>query len=117
MANESMGQESVPQQFANVPPDLSPTTGHLRLIVSAVEASVKDLKGDLRDVKNNRHSDFVYLISVFAGGFLLLAGMFIFGYLKIADKIDAQTISNAKIETKLDDLVARIPPVQSAPKR
>ena len=104
----------IPRQFASVPPpDIAAGTGQLRLIV-------QELKDDIRDIKSHRHSDFVFHITVLAAGFLILAGMLIFGYFKLDDRI---TKSDDKInnlitavtrsDTKLEDLLQRIPPAQT----
>jgi hypothetical protein len=123
--NDAPNQEAaVPLQFANVPPDLSPATGHLRIIVKVVEDSVQELKQEVKGIKADRHSDFVLTVSVFAAGFVILAGMLIFGYFRLDDKIEAistrldgrleiLTIDATRIDTKLEDLLARIPPAQT----
>jgi len=58
------------------------------------------------------------MISIFSAGFVLLAGMIIGSYLLTSSKIDALSgkiesveVLSARIETKLDDLLLRIPPV------
>lgn len=118
MANDQ--EETIPQQFANVPtpPDISAGAGHLRLVV-------QELKDDIRDIKSHRHSDFIVYVSMLAGGFLILAGMLIFGYFKLDDrisrsddKINALATTSVRIDTKLEDLLQRIPPVSTPlPKR
>jgi hypothetical protein len=54
--------------------------------------------------------------------FLILSGMLIFGYFKLDDRIvkledRVNGFSNTlvRIDTKLEDLLARIPPVQTPP--
>jgi hypothetical protein len=108
----------VPRDFANVTPDISAGAGQLRLII-------QELKNDIKDIKDYRHTDFVAHISLLGGSFLLLAGMIIFGYFKLDerigksdDRIHAITNSTTRIDTKLEDLLQRIPPVPTpAPKR
>lgn len=126
MPNATGNQESVaPQSFANVPPDLSANAGQARLVVKALEDSIGEIKTDIKDIKSHRHSDFVWLITVFAAGFLMLAGLFWNGYSRIddkferlADKIDKLTASSIRSDTKLEDLLQRIPPaVTPSPKR
>jgi len=75
------------------------------------------LKYDVKEIKSHRHSDFVFSISIFAGGFVLLATMLIVGYFKLEDRI--QTLSNIIIraDTKLEDLLLRIPPIPTPPPR
>jgi hypothetical protein len=49
-------------------------------------------------------------IATFAAGFLILAGAKITAYLRLDDKISDMSKSQVRIETKLDDLIARLPP-------
>lgn len=117
------------EQFGEVPSQVAavlPTgAGHTQAIVRSLEGSISEIKEDVRDIKTNRHSDFVYLITVFAGGFLLLAGLFGFGFFrmddkfdKLSEKLDNLTTINIRSETKLEDLLQRIPPTPTAvPKR
>ena len=72
------------------------------------------------DIKSHRHSDFVFHITVLAAGFLVLGGMLIFGYFRLDDRITKSddkinTLTNAvtRINTQLEDLLERIPPVQT----
>jgi hypothetical protein len=109
-----------PARLAQVPPpDIAAGTGQLRLIV-------QELKDDIKEIKSHRHSDFVFHLSVLAGGFILLATMLIVGYFKLDERIiksddKINTLANnlTRIETKLGDLLERIPPVQTpvSPKR
>nr|AWM05765.1 hypothetical protein CIT39_04360 [Bradyrhizobium symbiodeficiens] len=71
-------------------------------------------------VAENRVSDiklaiagFATVLFAFAGGYLLIDSKLA----KLSEKLDAFAVSNAKIETKLDDLIARIPPVPTSPPR
>src|SRR6266481_4110135 len=89
VANIPGGQESgVPQSFANVPPDLSASAGQARLVMKALEDSINEIKSEIKEVKSHRHSDFVYLVTAFAAGFLLLAGTIITAYFRLDDKIE-----------------------------
>jgi hypothetical protein len=119
MANGGAQLDSeVPHQFPNITPDVSLGSGHIRLVVAAVENTVGELKGDVKELKSHRHTDFVFMISVFAAGFILLATMIIGEYLLLSNKIDglsgkieAIEVSSTRVDTKLDDLLQRIPPV------
>ena len=121
MVNKRRDQEeSVPPgQLPNVPPDL-PGTAQTRLLIQTIEDNLKDVKGDIKDIKKYRHSDFVYMIAMLAGGFVLLAGMLIATYFiidskfeKLSEKVDRLSISSTRVDVKLEDLLARIPPVQT----
>jgi hypothetical protein len=110
----------IPDQVASVLPTEVPGAGHMRQMIEAFD----ELRTEVRGARGDRHSDFVFMISVFAGGFLLLAAMLIFGYFKLEDRIEALSgrignleVSAAKADTKLDDLIARIPPTPTAAPR
>ena len=104
------------EQIANVIPDVG-GAAQTRLLINAIDVSTRELKGDVRDIKLHRHSDFVYMISVFAAGFLLLAGMLIAGYLLLDERIEKHTISSVRVETKLEDLLQRVPPILPPPSK
>ena len=111
MAENISNQESeLPRQFASVPPPELAGAGQTRLLIKAIEDAVKDLKDDVKEIKSHRHSDFVYHISIFGGGFLILAAMFIAGYLKLDERLTTVTNTSIRIDTKLEDLLQRIPP-------
>jgi len=104
-------------EMAVTTPDISSSAGQLRIIISQLETSIRETRADIRDLKDHRHADFRWHITILGGGFLLLAGMFIAGYLRLEDRIDPLTKSSIRIETKMDDLLARIPPVPTPPPR
>ena|SRR6516225_11354388 len=97
-----------------VPTDIAGAAS-TRIIVEAVKETVAELKSDVRDIKSHRFSDLIWHISVLAAGFVLLAGMMIAAYFKLEEKIEALSTSNTRIETKLEDLLQRIPPVPTPP--
>lgn len=125
MANPDPIRDSdVPREFANVTPDMSAGIGQLRIVVKTLEEHIREIKDDMKEIKRHRHSDFVLTITIFAAGFLLLAGMLIFGYFRlddkvftntkeVGDKVDALVVTTTKIDTKLEDLLQRIPPLQN----
>lgn len=120
MANVAEREGEVPQQFANVPPPEIAGAAQTRLLIKAIEDSLKDLKDDVKDIKSHRHTDFVFHISIFGAGFLLLAGMLIFGYFRLDDRVSKLSDTSIRVDTKLGDLLERIPPVQApapSPKR
>jgi hypothetical protein len=128
VANTRQDQEAVPPGAPpNVPSDLSPGAGQTRILIEALENSLKDVKDDLREIKNHRHSDFVHMIELFGAGFVLLAGMLIAGYFvmdgkydKVNEKIDKLSTTATRADAKLEDLLARIPPAPTllpAPRR
>ena len=106
-----------PRSLPNVAPNMSGGSGQTRLIVEAVKEGLSDVKRDIKDIKDYRQSDFKYIIGMFAAGFVLLAGMIFTVYMKIDDKLTTIIQSTIKTETKLDDLIQRIPPAQTPPPR
>lgn len=117
MADPTRQEGEIPRQFANVPPPDIAGAGQTRLLIKAIEDSLKDLKDDVREIKSHRHSDFVFHITIFGAGFLILAGMLITGYLKLDERITNLTNVSIRIDTKLEDLLQRIPPIPPTQKR
>jgi hypothetical protein len=105
-----------PIDTANVTP-LDAGTAQTRQIVEAVKASVSELKQDVRDIKNYRYTDLLLHVGAFAGGIVLVVGMMVAAYFKLDDKISSVSTSNTRIETKLEDLLARIPPIAAPPRK
>jgi len=112
-------------------PDISGEAGRTRARVQAVEDAVDEIKDNIREIKADQKTDFRIIIGMFSAGFLIVGGMLIFGYFRLDDrigrsddKINSLTSTTVRIETKLEDLLARIPPAQTpipsqsqAPKR
>jgi hypothetical protein len=103
----------------------TPITGeaaHTRLRIKAVEDSVGEIKADIRDIKNHRHTDFVHIVQALSAGFILLAGALIAAYFivdnkidKLSEKISGVSTITTRVDAKLEDLLARIPPVPTPP--
>jgi hypothetical protein len=116
----------VPNQVATVLPT---GAGHTQAIVKSLENDISEIKIGINAIRDNRHTDFVYLISIFAAGFLIMAGLFGFGFFRLddkfdkladrlGDKVDKLNAAGIRSETKLEDLLQRIPPaVTPASKR
>lgn len=120
----------IPKQFPSVlPTDFSSEAAQTRILVKILQDSLGDLKSDVKDIKSHRHSDFVFTMSAFAAGFLLLASVFstmlIVGYFRLDErhsksdeKINDLAKAFTRLDTKIEDLLLRIPPVQTpAPRR
>jgi hypothetical protein len=123
-------QDSVPPgQFPNVPPpDMSAAAAQTRIIakevVQAVELSLNDVKTsvgeikiDIKTIRDNRWRDFMWHIAALVAAFFVFGTMLVMAYFRLEDKIALLSISNTRLETKLDDLIARIPPVVTPPRR
>jgi hypothetical protein len=111
-------QKTPTDNTAVEPPAVAPNMAQTGHFIRTFESTLNEMKADVVIIKGNHHSDFRLLITYFAGGFLLLAGMLIFGYFrlddhytKLDDKINSVVISNTRVDTKLDDLLQRIPPI------
>jgi len=93
-------------------------TAQTRQIVEAVKTTVAELKQDVKDIKEYRYTDLLLHLGVFAAAVVFVAGVIVAVYFKLDDKITSLSNSNIKIETKLEDLLARIPPVATpAPRK
>jgi hypothetical protein len=97
-----------------VPPEI-PTGG-------AANVLVREFKDDIREIKRDQKIDFRIVIGMFATGFVIIAGMLVFGYfrvddrvIKLEDRVNGLNTTLVRIETKLEDLLARMPPAQTAP--
>lgn len=117
MASALDNNAELPKQFANVPPDISSGSAHARAVV-------QEVKDDIREIKKDQKVDFRIVLGIFGAGFVILGTMLIVGYFrlddritKLDDKISSLSTTLVRIDTKLEDLLARIPPTQTAPHR
>jgi outer membrane murein-binding lipoprotein Lpp len=120
VAKTSQNVAEVPVRVATTTPDISTGSAHARDLVEKIEKSIDEIKRDLREYGADRHSDFKYMIAVLGAGFIILGGMLIAGYLRLDDrmdalatKVEALSVTSTRVETKLDDLIARVPPAQA----
>lgn len=102
----------IPRQFANVTPDIS-GGGPATVIV-------REFRDDIREIKRDQKADFRIVISMFGAGVVVVVGMLIYGYFriddritKLEDRVNGMGTTLTRIDTKLEDLLARIPPAQS----
>ena len=107
---------SQPTEMANVTP-MGTTSNQTRQIVDAVKDAIAPIEKTVSGIAQGRIDDLWRFIYLFGGGFVLLAGMFITGYIRLSDRIETLEKSSVRVEQKLDDLIARIPPVQTTPRR
>jgi hypothetical protein len=112
-------QSEPPTELANVAPDLG-GSGQTRLIIQAIEPTITELRNEMRDIRKSASTDFRWII----GGFIIVGGMLIAGYFRLDDRISKleekfSTITNqtTRIDTKLEDLLQRIPPIPTPPPR
>ena len=125
MANKSQ-EPHPPTSLPNVNPPEVAGAGQTRLIVEAVKETVSELKIDVRTMRDHRFTDMMWHIGALAAAVILLGGMMVAAYFKIDDKIqalskttqdkfEAASNSSTRVETKLEDLLQRIPPVATSP--
>jgi hypothetical protein len=100
----------LPQSLPNVNPTDIGVAGQTRVIVDAVKETVAELKADVRNIRDHRFTDMMWHIGALTAGVILLGGMMITLYFKIEDKIEAISNESTKVETKLEDLLQRVPP-------
>jgi hypothetical protein len=97
--------------MANVTPlDVGGVSGHTRILIDAVKENIADLKMDVKDIKSHRFSDLLWHITGLVGVAVVLGSMLIAAYFRLDDKISSLSTQSTRIETKLDDIIARIPP-------
>jgi hypothetical protein len=91
------------------------------------------LRKDIREVRSHHRTEFIILLTAFAAAFLILAGMSIGAYRWARedttaditgvngrlDKIESRQApmndTLIRVDTKLEDLLARIPPTPTPP--
>ena len=110
-------QNNTPEVISEEPTDLSPGIAQTRVIVRAVQESLSDVKTDLREITKKEHDHFLLLLKIFGAAFVLLSGMLIFGYFRLEDRVVSLDASSIRIDTKLEDLLQRIPPIPTPLKR
>jgi hypothetical protein len=91
--------------------NVSPAAGEARVVLETVQASIKEIQQDIREIRSFRHTDFTWTVTIFGLGFLLVAGMLIVGYFRLDDRLARLSESSIRTETKLEDLLQRIPAV------
>jgi len=104
-----------PQSLPSVNPSDVGVAGQTRLIIEAVKETVSELKSDVRTIRDRRFADMLWHIGALAAAMVVLGGMMIATYFKIEDRLQELSTSLTRVETKLEDLLQRIPPVPTMP--
>jgi hypothetical protein len=112
----NMSQEpQPPQSLPSVNPSDVAGAGQTRLIVEAVKETVSELKSDVRAIREHRFTDMLWHIGALAATLVILGGMMVATYFKVENRLQELSTSATRTETKLDDLLQRIPPVSTPP--
>ena|SRR5258708_4520650 len=82
-------------------------TSDIRIVMIEL-ATVKERVQVLIEANKDHRSDFRLTWTAFVAGFLILAGLFIYGYNRVADKIEGMTAAVTKADTKIDDILLRL---------
>jgi hypothetical protein len=105
----------VPRQFANVMPDISG---------GAANVVVREFRDDIREIKRDQKADFRIVAGMLVAGVIIVVGMMLYAYFriddritKLEDKVNVMSTTLTRVDTKLEDLLARMPPVQTPPPR
>ncbi|MGA8614331.1 MAG: hypothetical protein WB760_22175 [Xanthobacteraceae bacterium] len=124
-SSQNIGDETATAPTPDNMATTTPITGEValaRLRIKAVEDNVGEIKTDIRDIKNHRHTDFVHIVQALGGGFILLATALVAAYFiidnkieKLSEKITGVSTITTRVDAKLEDLLARIPPVPTPP--
>jgi hypothetical protein len=100
-------------------------TGALvRALQEALKESNANLRQDMSEIKTHTRADYHRTIYMFGAGFVLICCLFGWGYTRVDDHLSAAasrlddkiaTLSTTatRIDTKMEDLLARMPPVQT----
>ncbi|TXN81959.1 hypothetical protein [Methylobacterium sp. WL8] len=97
------------------PSDISDRSSQARLVLEPITKDIGAIRDDIKEINNNRHDDVVKILIMFGGGFLILAAMVLTIYSKLDDKIATINDRTIKVDTKLEELIKRIPPSITAP--
>lgn len=106
-----------PGEIPEEPKNISQGAAQAGQIIRGIQDSLSAVQLDIKDLRREAHHDFWSLLKTFGAGFIILGGMLIYGYFRLEDQITALDRTLIKVETKLDDLLQRIPPVPTPPKR
>jgi hypothetical protein len=79
--------------------------------VEALENSISEIKYDIKDIKSFRWTDFLWHIGVLIAFGVGFGVALITVYFRLEDRISALSTASTRIETKLEDLLARVPHV------
>jgi hypothetical protein len=109
-------EATTPTSMANVTP-MDSGSAQSRQIVDAVRATVATLETDVKAIRDYRYTDLLLHIGAFTGGIILVVSLILHLYSKLDDRIQALSTTSTRVDTKLEDLLQRIPPIPTPPRR
>ena len=71
----------------------------------------------MKTIKDNRFTDMLWHIGALVVTAFALGTMMITAYFRLQDKMDDLSTKLTRVETRLDDLLQRIPPIPESPRR
>ena len=117
-------------------PVVPPIPASSRLIIEAIQPTIKEIRDEIEAGETKLDGHFKWLLTAFAGGFIVLGGMLVGGYLILNSALVAQSSQTniainsnymdlenkfeksqdtlIQVTTQLNDLLQRIPPVLQA---
>jgi hypothetical protein len=88
---------------------IGPEAGQSKIILEAIQPTISEIRDEIRIVGNKADRHLLYLLGVFAAGFLLLAGALVTGYFRLSDGEDANyKLLTNQIQTSETNLTAQI---------
>lgn len=127
-----------PEQQVGLPPParLHPAADQARLAAQLLEPAIGDLRKEIQKIRDDHQRHLLIVLSAFAAGFIALGTMTIGAYRwshddlamasvdlgkradRLDDKVEKEDATLVRVQTQLEDLLARIPPVPTpAPRR
>ncbi len=113
-------RETTPKQFPETVPQSYPESvqvGWLTESMMQMQSSVGELKARVEQLRSNEaehqrdvKSDFKWTWTGLAGATVLLVSALIYGYFRLEDRQVSMDTTLTRIETRLDDLLQRVPP-------
>jgi hypothetical protein len=111
-------QEHEPTSLAEIPPSYSRVTGEAWIVegmmqmqktLGELSARVDGLKSTVENHEQTFRVDFRWTWTGLAVATILLMSALIFGYFKLDDRQSTLSTGFTKIETKMDDMLLRLP--------
>lgn len=103
---------------SSTPSALSPASAQTRQLIEHLEASLKDVKDDVKEIRKATQSDFRMVIGFIGAGVVALATMLFAGYFRLDDGVNnveeqvrSVVESNIRMEGRIERVLDRLPPL------